>query len=511
MKLSGHYIEYILFAIVLSISRPIYGQGRVVINEYLPWPLNGCGVTSEFVELLNFGPGPMNIGCFILTDGDYSVTIPPNTILQPGEFYVIAGQDIIPFACANIDSAIHVDLNWNSCGCTNAPIPKTGDGFFTDGGFAKEQVVLLDANLKVVDAVIRDLPAEPSSVIKSSNTGGCVSKTFDLDTMSIHYEILGMSAGRGNSFARKIDGDCGWVKDPQQSGHATNNTPEATSDATYTFSVVKGMDCDSAHGIFDILIKVNSKSYQVFPMNYIVAYDADQNGIFDDSDSYSYGTDSTAPSIAIKGVPAGKYRITIATTNGCFLRTFETAILDCSSILTIELLYFKLKKQAQRFLTFEWFLEAAEKVQVVFLERSKDGISYEVASIPGRPNISGQKLFSEAVNRDERYTYYRLKLQDFQGFISYSPIIKTASNGLSLKTISPNPATDKLKIEIYSDEFCEFPYAVYSVSGAKIFEGKNYLLYGSNSIELDVSRLLPGMYQFYSKKNRSFSFLFIKR
>ena len=63
-----------------------FGQGKVVINEYMSWPSNGCGVTSEFIELLNYGPGPMNIGCYIITEGDYSITIPANTILQPGAF-----------------------------------------------------------------------------------------------------------------------------------------------------------------------------------------------------------------------------------------------------------------------------------------------------------------------------------------------------------------------------------------------------------------------------------------
>ena len=132
--------------------------GRVVINEYMPWTLNGCGATSEFVELMNFGPGPINIGCYILTDGDFSVTIPPDAILQPGEFYLIAGQDVITAPCANTDSTVHADLNWNTCGCARAPIPTKGEGFFTDGGSANEQVVLLDPALQVVDAVVRGLP-----------------------------------------------------------------------------------------------------------------------------------------------------------------------------------------------------------------------------------------------------------------------------------------------------------------------------------------------------------------
>jgi hypothetical protein len=150
LKTKKIHTRILLLFVSLFLLKFSFGQGRVVINEYMPWTLNGCGATAEFAELMNFGPGPINIGCYILTDGDYSVTIPPNTILKPGEFYVIAGQDSIPFPCANIDSAIHADLNWNSCGCTSSSIPTTGDGFFTDGGFANEQVVLLDPTLKLL-------------------------------------------------------------------------------------------------------------------------------------------------------------------------------------------------------------------------------------------------------------------------------------------------------------------------------------------------------------------------
>ncbi len=102
----------IVLLLTLLFATGAFGQvqkGHVVINEYMPWTLNGCGATAEFIELLNFGPGPIDIGCYIVTDGDYSITIPPNIILQPGQFYVLAGQSFIPTPCANIDSNITAD------------------------------------------------------------------------------------------------------------------------------------------------------------------------------------------------------------------------------------------------------------------------------------------------------------------------------------------------------------------------------------------------------------------
>ncbi len=307
---------YILISLLSLLSFAGNAQGKVLINEYLSWPSNGCGVTSEYVELLNFGPGPMNIGGYILTDGDYSITIPPNTIILPGKFFVIAGQNNLPTGCANIDSAVTVNLNWNTCNCTSVMIPSTGDGFFTDGGSGSEQVVLLDSNLKVVDAVVRTI-TESSSPVTTSTVGGTyTSKTFNLDTMNIVYEQIGESQGRGNSFARFINGGCGWVKDPQQSAGAPNNTP---SDQLYDFTltITNTTTCTNSGSVsFSI---TGSNISQLFPMRYILARDVDSNNVYDFSDAYTSGYDTFPSAVSINNLVPGHYRVVIETINGCGL------------------------------------------------------------------------------------------------------------------------------------------------------------------------------------------------
>jgi hypothetical protein len=482
----------------------------VVINEYMPWTLNGCGATAEFVELMNFGPGPINIGCYILTDGDYSVTIPPNTILQPGDFYVIAGQDEIAFPCANIDSTIHADLNWNSCGCTSGAIPTIGDGFFTDGGFATEQVVLLDPNLKVVDAVIRDLPAEPSSPITTLPIGGCASKTFNLDTMSINYEILGMSTGRGNSFARKLDGDCGWVKDPQQSGNATNNTPGETSDVDYTLTIVQSMDCDNTHGSIDIFVNVGAYTDPVFPMKYIIAFDADNNGIFDFSDTYTYGADSTPPSVAITGLPLGRYKITVESVSGCFLRTFDVTILECNPLLSSQLVYFKLLKQQTNALTFEWLMGNVSLIRSIHLEKSKDANAFTTSAALESLNFIGSRLFTQTIPGSDGFYYYRLRITDKNGRVSFSPVVRIQQNILILRNVGPNPVADKLLLQLYTSVGTEFPYIIYDLTGRKAIEGVINLTQRQNFVEIPVQRLSPGIYQLFFTGPQPVSLRFVK-
>src|SRR5688572_11202053 len=116
---------YFIGLILLAFFNPPRSEaqnGFILLNEYLPWPNLACGTRQEFIELLNFGPGPVDIGCYVLTDGDFAVTIPPNTIILPGDYYVIGGMDISAAPCANIDSSIHVDLNWFTCGCTSGAV-----------------------------------------------------------------------------------------------------------------------------------------------------------------------------------------------------------------------------------------------------------------------------------------------------------------------------------------------------------------------------------------------------
>jgi hypothetical protein len=306
------------------------GQGRVLINEYLAWAGKSCPVTAEYIELYNFGPGPMNIGCYILTDGDYSITIPANIILLPGQFYLIAGQSTISLTCDSTSPPIPVNLNWNNCSnCTSAPIPTTGDGFMTDGGNGSEQLVLLDPNLSIVDAIVRDVP-ESSSTITTASTAGCSSKTFNLSTMRVRYERVGESQGRANSFARKVNGGCGWLKDTQQSPGQDNNTTGNTPQFTASVTTVQPVDC-TEKGMASIQI-LNANYSTVFPMKYLLGKDIDSNSVYNEFDLYSSGVDSVPTNIELTNLDAGLYKVVVETQDGCDLQALNFSILNCVSV-----------------------------------------------------------------------------------------------------------------------------------------------------------------------------------
>jgi hypothetical protein len=474
----------------------------------MPWPSAGCGPTAEFIELLNFGPGPIDIGCYMITDGDYSVTIPPNTILQPGQFYVIAGQDFIPYPCANIDSGITVDLNWNTCGCSSAPIPTTGDGFFTDGGSGSEQLVLLDPYATVVDAVVRDLK-EPSSLITTAPLAGCLSHSFDLDNMDIDYEVLGMSAGRGNSFARLLDGDCGWVKDPQQSGSATNNTPGDKSEIDYVMDIIDASQCGAVYGSIEIHVKHADYS-TIFPMNYTIAFDIDNDGDYDFNDAYTYGVDSTAPSINISGLYMGRYRITVASVNGCFLESFDFQILSCLSLLPVKLEYFRLVRSGTQE-TFEWKVTDLDQVESMTIQRSNDGYVFEAEAEVLNNSVEFQVYRYTAAIPTAKY--YRLKIRTLTGRAIYSPIVSTGTPvSTVIPRLWPNPAKDVTYVSLDADKLESANYKVFDATGSLTSTGVWHLSKGKNVMELKIRHLPPGIYQLViSKNNRPVTVRFVRQ
>jgi hypothetical protein len=477
----------ILFLFISFFSKNSFGQGRVVINEFMPW--SGCNTTSEFIELMNFGPGPMNIGCYIVTNGTYAVTIPPNTIIQPGQYFVLSGQNTLSQGCGNTDSLIHVDLNWTSCNCTNTTIPVTGDGFMQNGGSANEKVVLMDPNLNIVDAVSRINPPGPSvSITTSAVSGGCTAKTFNLTNMAVSYETIGNSTGIDNSFARKVDGDCGWVKTTAISAHAPNKTGSSAS-TTYSFNTLSASDCQSTTGTISIQVSAADVN-ALFPMNYTLAYDADSSGTFTNTDTYLYGVDSSASSIDITNLAYGRYRITVGSSSSCNLKNFDFFIFNCYGVvLPLKLLYFKYDDAKNNQLSFSYKVADAASLKEVKLE-AKTSAQFETVATQYAPFANEE---TRVQSPSSTYTIYRLRLKDWFGKISYSPEIHISGTSSDLRHW-PNPVEDKLFVEVNAIQQGIITYSIFNSNGVKMKEDKIDVKAGKQLISLPVEFITAGIY-----------------
>ena len=148
----------------------------VLINEVMVNPsdpcdgnsTNNCGPnTAEWIELYNSCTTPADISCFVITDGDFTVTFPSGTNIPANGYFVIG----------SINSGGPVDLNIGTCGCTSG----TGVGILTNPA---EQLILYNNTGSQIDAIYwggGDFPVNitsmtlgacpPININKSNNTG----------------------------------------------------------------------------------------------------------------------------------------------------------------------------------------------------------------------------------------------------------------------------------------------------------------------------------------------------
>jgi len=474
-------------------------QGRLVINEFMAWPANSCSTSSEFIELKNMGPGPMDIGCYVITDGDFAITIPPNTILRPGEFFVLGGQDIINAPCANLTKNITVNLNWSTCGCSSGTIPTTGEGLLTDGGTAGEQLVLFNPTGTIIDAVVRKITEiETSSTITTKSMGSCTSFTFDLDNLSITYEEIGESQGRGNSFARKMDGDCVWLKETQQNGGETNNSAGEASTLTMIDTYTMNLNCNGGNATFTVT-NTSPAPATFFPFTYILGFDKNGDGIFGSGDIYSNGTDNSAPSVELTGLGLGSYNIVLEPATGCNQKFYNFEIGPCAT-MAINLKYFdgtnigKLNK-------FTIDIETNGEVKMLMLESSFDGKKFnQVAAIPYTDCMELQNIVFNSEAGTE--SYFRLAITDDNNKLSYSKIVylvKTSSNNQLVGT-APNPFTDFLGLSHYATKEDVLMINIMSSTGQVVLADRYTLKVGQNNIRLLTSKLAKGLYLISLKK-----------
>jgi hypothetical protein len=491
MKAKFTRVLILLIIILFALPERTEAQffGRVMINEYMPWPGNACGTTSEFVELFNMGPGPVNIGCFVLTDGDFALTIPPGTVMYPGDYYVIAGQSLLIAPCANFTKNVVPDLNWNTCNCTNAPIPPFGDGWFTDGGFASEQVVLLNPMGQEVDAIYRQAPGEPSSVITTRAVPGCSPFTFDLDLIPLNYETIGESAGRGNSIARKLDGGCGWVKDTQQTGSETNNTPGARYEFTLSMFITEDLYCTGGTARF---VVDQALPADWFPVDYILAYDVDNDGQFTFADDYVTGIDYTAPDIEIPNLPYGYYAISLGPKQGCSYQNFTFAIGPCTT-LGYKLHSFSADKFTKDIL-FSGSVSGADELADIFLEGSYNGKDFFKIDNVGFSATTNMQNINYILGSTP-YSYFRLMLVDKDHKASYSAIKKISMVNSAVKVkLAGNPVGDQIRLATSTTRREMVEIQLINSAGQVMQQQKYNISAGTNILEIPIQRLSAGMY-----------------
>lgn len=170
----------------------------IYINEIL---INGPGScdgscnpnTEEWTELYNDCSTPVNIGCYVLTDGEFTVTIPAGTILAPYDYYVIGSNN----------SGGVVDLNLATCNCTSGTLVGTYSN-------SDEQAILVNPSGVIVDAVYWGVGDFPVTIL-STPVGSCAAVNINVPSPGAIFSHLTTGGANGCSMARDCDSNPTWV------------------------------------------------------------------------------------------------------------------------------------------------------------------------------------------------------------------------------------------------------------------------------------------------------------
>ncbi len=165
---------------------------------------------------------------------------------------------------------------------------------------------------------------------------------------------------------------------------------------------------------------------------------------------------------------------------------------DCSSAWGIELLSFGAKSVDNEQVKLDWATATETDNDYFEVERSIDGVAWEVvAKIDGAGN-SNSVLKYEAWD-EEPYTgvsYYRLKQTDMDGAYSYSDAVAVSIVASKALKVYPNPAREILRIEIGKDIPESEQIRILNVAG-KLVATKPAK---SHMTKIDVSNFEAGVY-----------------
>ena len=126
------------------------------------------------------------------------------------------------------------------------------------------------------------------------------------------------------------------------------------------------------------------------------------------------------------------------------------------------------------------------------IERSADGNSFDSIGFVSSHSLGGAGAsygFTDAAPLNGK-NYYRLKQQDLDGSVNYSPIEFIDFTNTASITIYPNPASSFLNINT-THAFTNAQLIIRNTNGQTV---KQSLLNGNNSIPVSISNLPPGIY-----------------
>jgi hypothetical protein len=204
-------------------------------------------------------------------------------------------------------------------------------------------------------------------------------------------------------------------------------------------------------------------------------------------------------------VPAGSYQV--ATIVSTFAEDIEAPLVlaNLGAILAINesvsVNYFTGIKQSDKHLL-KWKLSCNSTPNATIeLERSTDGRNYNSICGIFATALRCQQPFDYTDAQPAKgVNYYRLKMTDANGKITYSSIVPliNAVKGIDIMNIAPNPIVNgEFNLKVSSAEKIQMEMVITDMQGRVLQKQSVPLIAGFNSIPMNVRRLAAGTYQLF--------------
>ena len=164
--------------------------------------------------------------------------------------------------------------------------------------------------------------------------------------------------------------------------------------------------------------------------------------------------------------------------------------------LPIKLLTFNAAKINSSLSNLTWELAYCCSSTAKFdVEKSTDGRNFlHIASISGSETNRFYTFNDSRLSKG--VTYYRLKMIDVDGKISYSKVVAiiSESKGLLITSIAPNPVGDNSSVSISTAKDVSVNFTIYDMMGRPVKQWQSNIAEGSNTISINTKELSTGIY-----------------
>jgi hypothetical protein len=166
------------------------------------------------------------------------------------------------------------------------------------------------------------------------------------------------------------------------------------------------------------------------------------------------------------------------------------------SALPTLLVSFEGRKTAKQTNDLKWEITLNSTPSTFEVMRSADGITFsKIGSVEGIHGITKYQFSDNSILSGNNY--YRLRMLDIDGAVTYSTIIviSNGTKGVFLNSLAPTLVSGRTKLNIQSSDVANMQLVITDINGRIVHKQSVSLMNGSQDVWLDASRFSAGMFQ----------------